>query len=53
VVKEGKNKHNCHELEIKGPCRVVYTPHDPGPCGARLWIEAAAEVPVIRKMFNR
>jgi hypothetical protein len=23
----------------------------PGPCGARLWIEAAAEVPVIRKMF--
>jgi hypothetical protein len=51
VVKQGKNKHNCHELEINGPCRVVYTPHETGPCGARLWIEAAAKVPVIRKMF--
>lgn len=52
VVKQGKHNHNCHELEINGPCRVVYTPHDLGPCGARLWIEAAAHVPVIRKMFS-
>jgi hypothetical protein len=51
VVKEGKNRHNCHELEIKGHCRLVYTPHETGPCGARLWIEAEANVPVIRKMF--
>jgi hypothetical protein len=51
VVKQGKHQYNCHELEIKGPCRIVYTPHETGPCGARLWIEAAAEVPVIRKLF--
>jgi hypothetical protein len=51
VVKEGKNQRNCHELEIKGPCRIVYTPHKKGPCGARLWIEAAASVPVVKKMF--
>lgn len=51
VVKEGKNQHNCHELEINGPCRIVYTPHEKGPCGARLWIEAEAHVPVVKKMF--
>jgi hypothetical protein len=49
--KKAKIKHNCHELEIKGHCRLVYTPHETGPCGARLWIEAEANVPVIRKMF--
>jgi len=52
VVKQGKQHHNCHEIEINGPCRVVYSPHETGPGGARLWIEAAAEVPVIRKIFN-
>jgi hypothetical protein len=51
VVKEGKNQHECHELEINGPCRIVYTPHETGPCGARLWIEAAAHVPLVRKIF--
>ena len=51
VVKEGKNRHNCHELEINGPCRIVYTPHETGPCGARLWLEVDANVQVIRKMF--
>jgi hypothetical protein len=51
TVKQGKHHYNCHELEINGPCRIVYTPHETGPCGARLWIEAAADVPVIRKTF--
>ena len=51
VVKEGKNQHECHELEINGSCRIVYTPHETGPCGARLWIEAAAHVPLVRKIF--
>ena len=51
VVKQGKHEHECHELEINGPCRIVYTPHETGPCGARLWIEANANVAVIRKMF--
>ncbi|NET59069.1 MAG: helix-turn-helix domain-containing protein [Symploca sp. SIO2E6] len=51
VVKLGKHSHQCHQLDIKGPCRLVYTPQGLGPCGARLWIEAAAQVPMVRRSF--
>jgi len=51
VVKQGKQSHQCHQLDIKGPCRLVYNPHSPGPCNARLWIEAAAHVPMVRRSF--
>ena len=50
VVKLGKHSHECHELEINGPCRLVYNP-DSGPCGASLWIEVAADVPLVRRKF--
>ena len=53
VVKQGKQSYKCHELEIKGSCRIVYTPHETGPCGSRLWIEVDAEVQLIKKMFPK
>ena len=28
-----------HHLEIPAPCRIVYSPDKPLPCGARVWIE--------------
>ena len=46
---EGYNKTHsqndyCHEVEIEGPCKVIYSPDDPLPCGARVWIETVDKV---------
>jgi hypothetical protein len=32
------------EVQILGPSRVIHSPHDPLPCGARVWIETESEV---------
>lgn len=34
----------AHEVTIAGPARIVHSPHDPLPCGARVWIETESEV---------
>lgn len=34
----------AHEVEVNGPCRIVYRPNKPLACGARVWIETEAEV---------
>lgn len=44
-----KNSHSntyAHEVEIKGPCKVVYRPDKPLACGARVWIEVPSGVEV-------
>lgn len=39
----------AHEVEIEGPSRVVYSPHEPVlPCGARLVITTEAKVKVVK-----
>ncbi len=35
-----------HEIEIHGPCRIVYRPEKPHSCGATVWIETLATVTV-------
>ena len=35
-----------HEVEINGPCRIVYRPDKPHSCGATVWIETLATVTV-------
>jgi hypothetical protein len=44
MCKSGKENKAAHEVEIKGPCRVIYSPDKPLPCGAKVWIETDAEV---------
>lgn len=47
IVRAAKGKKrfgNAHELIIEGPCKIVYSPHKPLDCGARLWIETDSEV---------
>lgn len=34
----------AHEIEIKGPSKLVYSPDKPLACGARMWIETRAEI---------
>lgn len=49
TVKTYKSNDYAHEVEIKGPCRVVYSPDKPLSCGAKVWIETESEViPVVR-----
>lgn len=44
TVKTYKSNTYCHEVEIKGPSRVIYSPDKPLPCGARVWVETEEEV---------
>lgn len=53
-VKQGNRNDRCHEAEILGHCKIVYRPQKPNRSqagGARLWIEVAPEVQIIRKFF--
>ena len=34
----------ANEVSINGPSRIVHSPHEPLPCGARVWIETESEV---------
>jgi hypothetical protein len=51
TVKTYKSNDYAHEVEINGPCRVVYSPDKPLSCGARVWIETEAEVFLIRDVY--
>ena len=44
-----KKNNYGHEVEINGPCRVVYSPDKPLSCGAKVWIETEAGVVVVDK----
>ncbi len=44
VVTEDGIEHVAFAVEICGPSKVVYMPHDPLPSGARLWIETDGKV---------
>lgn len=48
TIKSGSTNTYAHEIEINGPTRVVYSPHKPLGCGARVWIETKSEVTLIR-----
>ena len=46
TVNTDKTNSYAQEFDILGNSKVVYSPDDPLPCGARLWIETDAEVMV-------
>lgn len=49
IVRDYKGSRPAHEVEILGPSRLVNRPHDPLPCGARVWIETHAPVRIIEE----
>lgn len=49
TVKTYKSNTYAHEVDIKGPSKVVYSPDKPLSCGAKVWIETEAEVVTIVK----
>ena len=44
TCKTYKSNVYAHEVEIHGPCTVVYSPDKPLSCGARVWIETESKV---------
>lgn len=46
-VQEGTQTRYCREVDIKGPCRMIYRPEEPLSCGAKLWIETEADVELV------
>tara|TARA_R100001086_G_scaffold240548_1_gene166746 strand:+ start:330 stop:548 length:219 start_codon:yes stop_codon:yes gene_type:complete len=41
-----ENKYG-HEVEIKGNCKIIYSPDKPLSCGAKVWIETDSEIVVV------
>jgi len=53
TCKTYKDNSYAHEVEIKGDCKVIYRPHAPLSCGARVWIETEGEViPIVKEPYN-
>ncbi|NEP35338.1 MULTISPECIES: helix-turn-helix domain-containing protein [unclassified Moorena] len=50
-VKRSGNNLYGNQIEILGPCRIVYQPDHPLRCGARLWIETFSDVHFIGGSF--
>ncbi|WP_426580831.1 hypothetical protein [Dapis sp. BLCC M229] len=51
-VKQTNRNDYGFQLEIKGPCRIVYSPHNPAKCGAHLWIDTFSRVQFVDINFN-
>ena len=53
TCKTYKTNTYAHEVLMGGPCRVVYKPHAPLPCGAQVWIETNGEIITLHEAENR
>ena len=47
TVKTYKSNNYAHEVEIKGPSKIVYSQDKPLSCGAHVWIETQSEVVIL------
>ena len=50
TIKEGRNNTYCHEVDIKGPSKIIYGGNDKPllSCGARVVIETEADVEIVK-----
>lgn len=47
TLKTYKSNRRAKEVEINGPCRLIYRPDSPLACGATVWIETKAGVKIV------
>ena len=47
TIKNYKSNTYAQEVQIFGPCKVVYSPDKPLSCGAKVWIETESEVFIV------
>ena len=50
TIKEGVKNTYCHEVDIKGPSKIIYGGNDKPllSCGARVVIETESDVEIVR-----
>ena len=50
TIKQGSKNTYCHEVNVKGPSRIIYGGNDKPilNCGARVVIETESEIEIIR-----
>jgi len=48
TIKSYNTNEYCHEVEVQGTVRVVYSPDNPLSCGAHVWIETNDNVVIIK-----
>ena len=50
TIKQGSKNTYCHEVDIKGPSKVIYGGNDKPllSCGARVVIETEADVEIVK-----
>lgn len=48
TIKTYKENRYAHEVDIKGDCKIVYSPDKPLSCGAHVWMETQGEVVIIK-----
>lgn len=46
TVKTYQTTQYAHEVNIKGPSKLVYSPDKPLSCGAHVWLETQSEVEI-------
>lgn len=46
-LKTYKGNAAASEVAIGGPCKVVYSPDRPLPCGATVWIETESQLTAV------
>lgn len=44
TIKTYKSNDYAHQVQLTGPCSVVYSPDNPLSCGATVWIETESVV---------
>ena len=52
TVKTYKDNRYAHEVEIDGPCKIIYRPDKPLSCGAHVWIETESTVTVNKEIAD-
>lgn len=51
IVRQGSKTFYCHQIDICGPSRIAYSPHQSLPGGARLWLEVEPDVVIMPRDF--
>jgi hypothetical protein len=51
IVKRGTHTMYCHEVEITGPCKLVYRPHQALDSGAVIWIQVEEAANIVTSVF--
>jgi len=50
TIKQGGKNTYAYNVKVKGEMELVYSPHNPLSCGAKVWIETRGEIELDEKI---